>query len=99
MISFTRTGAIAPGKGAGAFAFAQKVAAYWKDNFHQELELRRPIGGNPNRIAFTSTYKDLAAFDAVSVKSMADAKYQELLGTGAELWIAGSLHDEIWRSA
>jgi hypothetical protein len=99
MIYFARTGAVAPGKGLPAFAFAQKIVEYWKTNYDRELELRRPIGGNPNRIAFVGRYQDLAEFDAVSQKSMADKKYLELLSTGGELWIAGSLQDEIWRSA
>ena len=99
MIYFVRTGAVAPGKGAHAFAFAQKIVKYWKTNFDKELELRRPIGGNPNRIAFVGRYKDLAEFDAVSQKSMADKKYMELVSSAADLWIAGSLRDEIWRSA
>jgi hypothetical protein len=99
MISFVRTGAIAPGKAAAAFAFAQKIVEYWKNNYDREIELRRPIGGNPNRIAFVAHYKDLAEFDAVNLKSLADAKYLELLGAAGDLWIAGSLHDELWRSA
>jgi hypothetical protein len=99
VIYFVRTGAVAPGKGIPASAFAQKIVDYWKTNYDTELELRRPIGGNPNRIAFVSRYKDLAEFDAVSQKSMADKKYLELLTSASDLWIAGSLRDEIWRSA
>ncbi len=99
MITFVRTGAIAPGKGAAAFAFAQKIVDYWRSNYDREIEILRPIGGNPNRIAFVSRYRDLAEFDAASTKSLADAKYLELVGAGADLFIAGSLHDEIWRRA
>jgi len=99
MISFVRTGSIAPGKGAQAIAFAQKIVAYWKSNYDQDIELLRPIGGNPNRIAFTSSYKDLAEFERVLNKSSADPKYMELLASGAECWIAGSINDEMWRTA
>lgn len=99
MIYFSRTGAIAPGKGPAAFVFAQKIVSYWKSNFGREMELRRPIGGNPNRISFVVLYKDLAEFDALSLKIQEDKKYMDLLMSGAEMWIAGSLHDEIWRSA
>ena len=99
MISFVRTGSIAPGKGAQAFAFAQKIVAYWESNYDQHIDLLRPIGGNPNRIAFTSSYKDLAAFEKVLDKSSVDQKYMELLASGADCWIPGSLVDEMWRSA
>jgi hypothetical protein len=83
MITFVRTGAIAPGKAPGAIAFAQKIVAYWKDNY--------------DRITFVSRYKDLAEFDATALRSTTDAKYMELLATAADLFIAGSIHDEIWR--
>ena len=98
MISFVRTGAIAPGKAAAAFAFAQKIVAYWRSNYDREIEILRPVAGNPNRVSFVGRYKDLAEFDAVATKSLADPKYLELLLTGADLFIAGSINDEIWRS-
>ena len=97
MITFVRTGAIAPGKAPGAIAFAQKIVAYWKDNYDREIEILRPVAGNPNRISFVGRYKDLPDFDASALRSMTDAKYMELLGTAADLFIAGSIHDEIWR--
>jgi hypothetical protein len=99
MISFVRTGAIAPGKGTQAFAFGQKIVAYWQSNYHQHVDLLRPIGGNPLRLGLTSNYKDLAEFEKILNKSSADPNYLELLASGADCWIPGSLHDEIWRSA
>jgi hypothetical protein len=98
MITFVRTGAIAPGKAPGAIAFAQKIVAYWKANYDQEIEIHRPVAGNPSRISFVGRYKDLADFDAAATRSMADPKYMELVATAADLFIAGSIHDEIWRS-
>ena len=77
MIYMTRTGAIAPGKSAAAHAFAQKVATYWKTEWDRTLDIRRPIGGNPNRIAWVGQYKDLADFETATVKSLADPKYME----------------------
>jgi len=97
MITFVRTGAIAPGKAPGAIAFAQKIVAYWQATYDREIEILRPVAGNPNRISFVGRYKDLAEFDASAIRSMTDAKYMELLGTAADLFIAGSIHDEIWR--
>jgi hypothetical protein len=99
MISFIRTAAIAPGKGPAAAAFAAKILDYYKTHYGTQLELMRPIGGNPNRIAWVARYESLAAFDAVSTKSQSDQKYLELLGTAADLFTPGSVRDEIWRSA
>jgi hypothetical protein len=99
MISFVRTGAIAPGKGVQAIAFAQKIVAYWQTHYDQHIDLLRPIGGNPLRLAFRSGYKDLAEFEKLLNKSSADQKYLELLASGADCWIPGSLSDEIWKGA
>jgi hypothetical protein len=98
MIFVTRTGSIAPGKGVAAFAFAQKASNYWKTEWDRNLEVRRPVGGNPNRIAWVAQYKDLADFDAATVKSLADPKYIDLLVTAGDLFIPGSIHDDIWRT-
>jgi len=99
MIVFVRTGAIAPGKGVEAWAFAHKAAAYWKKNFKQELQLLRPIGGNPNRIAWSTRYSNLAAFEATTGKAMQDKKYLELLVTAGPLFIPGGIHDALWATA
>jgi hypothetical protein len=99
MITFTRTAAIAPGKAAAAAAFAQKVVDFYTSNYDIRVDVLRPIGGNPNRIAWRVRYDDLAALEANQLRSQADAKYMELIGTGADLFIAGSVHDELWRSA
>jgi len=98
MITFVRTCAIAPGKGAAALAFAGRIVAHWRDSYDREIEVLRPVAGNPGRLTFVGRYTDLAEFDASALRSMTDAKYQELLAGGADLFIAGSVHDEIWRS-
>jgi hypothetical protein len=99
MVYVTRTGSIAPGKTSAANAFAQKVAIHWKTEWDRTLEIRRPIGGNPNRIAWVGQYKDLAEYEAVTVKSLADPKFMDLLVTASDLFIPGSINDEIWKAA
>ena len=99
MITFTRVGVIAPGKAAAVAAFAQKVIDFYRTQYDVKIEVHRPVAGNPARIAWVVRYPDLAALDAVLTKSQADPKHLELLANGADLFIAGSTHDEIWRSA
>ena len=99
MIKFTRIGAIAPGKAAAVAVFAQKVVDFYRTQYDHKVEVMRPIGGNPNRIAWVATYPDLAAFDALTTRSQGDPKYLELIASAADLFIAGSVHDELWRSA
>jgi len=99
MIHMTRTASIAPGKAPAAHSFAQKVASHWKTEWDRTIEVRRPIGGNTSRIAWVSQYKDLAEYETFMVKSLADPKYMDLLVTAGDLFIPGSINDEIWRAA
>ena len=99
MITFTRVGVIAPGKAVAVAAFAQRVIDFYRTQYDQKVEVLRPIGGNPNRIAWVARYADLAALDSLLTKSQADPKWLELVAAGADLFIPGSIHDEIWRGA
>ena len=98
MIAFNRTANIAPGKTASAIGFAHEIAGHLKAGYGVELEILMPIGGNPQRIAWSTRYKDLAALDAVSQKLLGDKQYWELVGKASDLFIAGSMHDSIWRT-
>ena len=98
MISIFRTAAIAPGKDAAAIAFAREALAHLKKNYDVEGELLRPIGGNPQRIAWSLQYKDLAEFERARAKGQGDVQYQELLGKASGIFVAGSLNDELWQT-
>jgi hypothetical protein len=98
MIAFNRTASIAAGKTASAIGFAHEIAAYMKEAYKIELEILLPIGGNPQRIAWSTRYKDLAAFDAVSSKLLSDKHYWEMVGKATDNFIPGSTRDTIWRT-
>jgi hypothetical protein len=98
MISFYRSACIAPGKTPSALAFAHEVAAYAKTLTGVDLKVGVPVGGNPSRVGWSSQYENLAAMEAAMAKLSGDAKYWEMVGRGADNFVAGSLHDEIWRS-
>jgi hypothetical protein len=98
MIHFTRTSSILPGKLAPAMAFAREMTDYLQTAYGSNIQILLPVGGNPHRIAWRGTYPDLAALEAFQGKSMADPKYLAILSKGAELFIAGSICDEIWRA-
>lgn len=97
MIAFYRSASIAQGKVASALAFAKEISAHIKDKAGVDVSIAVPIGGNPNRVGWAARYDNLAALDAMQTKLMTDAKYMELLGKGADNFIPGSVHDEIWR--
>ena len=98
MIHFYRAAAIAPGKLASAVGFAKEIAAYLKDKHGVTVEVAMPIGGNPNRIGWASTYESLGAYEGAMSKMLADTSYMELVRKGSENFIGGSVRDQLWRS-
>jgi hypothetical protein len=98
MIAFYRNAAIAPGKVGSAIAFAMQIVAYVKDKHGVELSIAMPLAGNPNRVGWAARYENLAAFEAKMTVINGDPHYRELVAKGSENFIAGSVHDEIWRS-
>jgi hypothetical protein len=98
MITMLRTANIATGKTVNAIGWAKAMAAYIKDKLGLEVSVAMPVGGNPNRIGWSAQYADLAAMEATFAKLMADPKYLEMITKGAENFIAGSVHDAIWRT-
>ncbi len=98
MIAFVRTMSVKPGKTGAAMMFAKEIAAYLKSSHGVELEVLRPIGGNPQRVAWSARHADMATMEAFNNRLMTDAKYWELVNSGAEHFIAGSAYDSIWQT-
>lgn len=98
MITFYRSACIAPGKVQAARKFATEISSYIKAKTGVEVGAGVPIGGNPNRIGWSSSYESLAAYEATMAKLLADRKYMGMVARSADLWLPGSVHDEIWRS-
>mgnify|MGYP000055230054 CR=1 FL=1 len=98
MIAFVRVVSIKPGKQMVAMAFAREIAGFLKSSHHLDVEVLRPVGGNPYRIAWSTRHADLAAFEAASTKMLADPKYWDMVNGAADCFIAGSTHDGIWQT-
>ena len=98
MIAFNRVASVAPGKTAAAIAFGKEISAYMKDAYKVDLEMLVPVGGNPQRLAWSARYADLAALDAVNGKILMDKKYWEIINKNSDLFLAGSIHDSMWRT-
>jgi hypothetical protein len=98
MIAFYRNAAIAPGKVGSAVAFARQIAAYVKDRHGVELSIAMPVAGNPNRIGWAAHYESLGAYEAKMAAITSDPEYQGMAAKGSENFIAGTVHDEIWRT-
>ena len=98
MIHFTRTSSSAPGKVADALAFAGEMTEYLGSAYGQKMQLMMPVGGNPHRLCWYSSYESLGEMEKFQARTMSDTKYLTLLGKAANIFIAGSAHDDIWRS-
>lgn len=98
MIAFVRVASVKPGKQMAAMTFAKEITAFLKGSYHIDVEVLRPVGGNPYRFAWSTRYADMAAMESVTGKMLADPKYWELLNGASECFIAGSTHDAFWQT-
>ncbi len=98
MIHWSRTASTVPGKLASAQAFAAEAVAYAKAKHGQDLVVSMPVGGNPNRIRWSTQFSSLAAYETYVEGLRADPGYAALLSKGTDCFIAGSMVDEFWRS-
>lgn len=98
MIAFVRTANINPGRQASAMEFAKAITAHIKQHYDQQLEVLLPVGGNPQRIAWSTRYKDMAAMEVIRDKLAADMAYWALLEKHSADFQAGSMHDAIWKT-
>jgi hypothetical protein len=98
MIAFYRSASIAQGKMGSAIAFAKEISAYIKNKNKTEILVALPVGGNPNRIGWSTQYENLGDMESKLNQLMADPKYMEMVAKGSDNFIAGSVRDEIWRT-
>jgi len=49
-------------------------------------------------VAWSARYANLAALDAVNGKILMDKKYREIFNKNSNLFLAGSIHDSMWRT-
>lgn len=99
MITMIRTASIIPGQQAKAKAFAKEFAAILNATNGTETRVSVPIGGNPNRIRITAHHENLAALETSMTRLANNPAYLELLARGPDLFVSGTLFDEIWRDA
>ncbi len=98
MIMFFRSAKIAPGRANDAVAFAHRVNKYLDEKYGGKGAVALPIGGNPSRVGWSRQFANLAEFDTLTTKLLTDADYNKMVAEVSNFFIAGSLHDEIWRT-
>ena len=55
-----------------------------------------PIGGTFGKIAWVSTYDNMAAFESTATKLLSDTEYTNLVESAAPYFLPGSVRDELW---
>ncbi|MBR1215613.1 hypothetical protein [Bradyrhizobium sp. JYMT SZCCT0180] len=98
MILVQRSVSVAPGMLSAAMAFAKEISIQVKTTTGIDLKIAVPIGGNAARMAWIANYENLAQYEAMGLKLLADQKYLELIKKAADLFVPNTLHDEIWRT-
>jgi hypothetical protein len=98
MIAFVRVSSVKPGKQGAAMTFAKEISAFLKGTYHLDAEVLRPVGGNPQRIAWSTRFPDMASMETITAKMYADPKYWELVNGASECFIAGTTRDAIWQT-
>jgi hypothetical protein len=81
-----------------AMSFARDVAEYLKTKTGKGVSLGMPIGGQANRIGWFVEYENLAELEKIQGDLLRDSEYMAIITKGSENFVAGSLHDDIWRT-
>lgn len=97
MIYFYRCGTVAPGKLVPAMSFARDIVSLIKSKTGKDVTVGVPVGGQAGRLAWFVEYENLGQLEEFQSKLLQDSEYQALLAKGGENFVAGSMHDEIWR--
>jgi hypothetical protein len=98
MILVQRSVSVAPGMLAAAMAFANEIATQVKATTGVDVKIAVPVGGNAARMAWISNYEDLTHYETSARKLLNDQKYMEVIEKAAGIYVANTLHDEIWRT-
>ena len=97
MITFVRTHTAMPGKLVEVIEIGKELTAIIKQLTGRDRTLATAVGGNGAEIARIGRVDNLAAYEEITTKSMADAKYRAVTQRLSGLLVPGSLHDQIWR--
>lgn len=99
MLTAIREVGVFPGKGAAARTLMMDLIALAREIAGVDVEVVRPVGGNPQRIASFTRFKDLAAYEAAWAKIGADPRFAQKMQMTIDVFVPGSMHEVLWQSA
>ena len=98
MIVFQRRANIASGKMMEAMQWAHKITGLFKEITGTELEVMVPVGGNPFQVVWRAHYDSMADLEAAMAKTVSNEKYIMEITSAADLFMAGSVRDDMWQT-
>ena len=100
MIRYQRVGQVKIGKLGEAILFAKEVANLVNTKFAPiSVQVYNELFGELNIIYWHADYDDLATLENVHAKLTADPEYLTLLSKASDIFVEGSLHDTLMKSA
>ena len=97
MITFVRTAVAAPGKLGEALMWGKEITAIVKRVTGKDMAIANPFGGAVTEVAWIAQWDTVAQADEALSKLMTDRDYVSALSKAANLLVAGSAHDHIWK--
>jgi len=97
IITFVRTATAAPGKLGEVLVWAKEITAIIKRVTGKEMAVGNPFGGAVTEVAWISQWDSVGQADEAFAKLMADREYTGALTKAAQLLVAGSARDHIWK--
>jgi len=97
MITFVRTAIAAPGKLGEALVWGKEIAGIVKRATGNDMAVANPFGGAVTEVAWIAQWESVAKADEALSKLMADREYVTALTKAANLLVAGSARDHIWK--
>ena len=104
MIHYRRTKQIAPGRQADAVARAHEAVAIYKKASGVTIRVSVVTTGTLGRAGVSADFESMGTMEAAGAKANAHpdwialmAKHDQEVHDGMNRFVAGTMHDEIWR--
>jgi hypothetical protein len=100
MIRFRRSGRTKNGRIQDGIQYAKEIAEYLSAKYApHSVQVYTELFGENNTIHWYTDFEDLATLDRVFMQVAADESYWAMVSKGTDIFIDGSFHDTLQRSA
>ena len=100
MIRHQRSGRAKAGKAWEVIQFAKEVADFVNTKYAPvSVQVYSELFGDLNTIYWQTDYADLATLEEIHAKLTSDPDYLAIVSKGSDMFIEGTLHDKLMKSA